>query len=77
MNLEQTCALSLAPQVGELGAEVELIVSGNASTDEIEQVVKLASEYSRIQYDRKAENIGSGPNIIVSLVGKIREDLIK
>lgn len=41
-------------------------MSDNASTDDTEQVVKLASKYSPIRYNRNAKNVGLCPNIVLS-----------
>lgn len=53
--------------MGELSAEVELIVSDNASTDDTEHVVKVATRYSPIRYSRNAKNVGLCRNIVRSV----------
>jgi len=49
---------SLTPQVAELGAEVELIVSDNCSTDRTNLVVERAARQGPIRYHRNDENVG-------------------
>jgi hypothetical protein len=49
---------SLAPQIRELGDEVELIVSDNCSTDSTQEVVEQVARQCPIRYHRNDENVG-------------------
>lgn len=60
----QLCLDELAPQVVELAADVEILISDNASTD---GTAKLVADHAKqnpaIRYVRNPDNIGSDRNI--------------
>lgn len=56
---------SLAPQVGELGGEVELVVSDNCSADHTREVVERARrQCPALRYHRNEENVGGVRNVL-------------
>lgn len=69
-ELLRSALLSLAPQVKELGDEIELIVSDNCSPDHTKDIVEWAQQYGPVHYHRNDENIGAARNIL-NLVNKL------
>lgn len=63
-ELLESALSSLATEVGELGQEVELIVSDNGSTDNSRDVVERLGRQCPIRYHRNVKNVGGMRNIL-------------
>jgi glycosyltransferase involved in cell wall biosynthesis len=68
-ELLESALAALAPQVRELGGEVELVVSDNCSADRTAEVVARAGGECPVRYHRNAENVG----VIRNVLGVVRD----